>query len=80
MIFGVNATKSAVVIVETKGAADKFAITAIRPIPFEVRSGDDLGELLRCLAAIFDRGSGSARGQTPSTAVPPEAERAGHRA
>jgi hypothetical protein len=46
MIFGVNATKSAVVIVETKGAADKFAITAIRPIPFEVRSGDDLGELL----------------------------------
>jgi len=56
MIFGVNATKSAVVIVETKGAGDKFAIIAIRPIPFEVRSGDDLAELLRRLAAIFDRG------------------------
>jgi hypothetical protein len=55
MIFGVNATKSAVVIVETKGTGDKFAITAIRPIPFETRSGDDLAELLRHLAAIFDR-------------------------
>jgi len=56
MIFGVNATKSAVVIVETKGTGDKFAITAIRVIPFEVQSGDDLAELLRRLAAIFDRG------------------------
>jgi hypothetical protein len=43
MIFGVNATRSAVVIAETKGAGDKFVITAIRPIPFQVRSGDDLG-------------------------------------
>jgi hypothetical protein len=56
MIFGVNATKSAVVIVETRGTRDKFSIIAIRPIPFEVRSGDDLAELLRRLAAIFDRG------------------------
>jgi hypothetical protein len=55
MVFGVNATKSAVVVVETKGAGDKFAITAIKPIPFEARSGDDLAELLRRLAAVFDR-------------------------
>jgi hypothetical protein len=62
MIFGVNATRSAVVIAETKGADDKFVITAIRPIPFQVRSGDDLGELLRSLITIFDRkgkGAGS---------------------
>ena len=62
MIFGVNATKSAVVIAETKGAGDKFVITAIRPIPFQVRSGDDLAELLQSLSAIFDRpgqGAGS---------------------
>ncbi len=45
MIFGVNATKSAVVIAETKGAGDKFVITAIRPVPFQVRTGDDLAEL-----------------------------------
>lgn len=32
MILGLNATKSAVVIAETKGARDSFVITAIRPI------------------------------------------------
>jgi hypothetical protein len=42
MIFGVSVTKSVVIIAETKGAGDKFVITAIRPIPFQVRSGDDL--------------------------------------
>ena len=62
MIFGVNATKSAVVIAETKGAGDKFVITAIKPIPFRVHSGDDLAELLQSLITIFDRkgkGAGS---------------------
>src|SRR5688572_7650564 len=56
MIFGVSATRSAVVIAETKGTGDKFAITAIKPIPFEVRSGDDLADLLQRLIDIFDRG------------------------
>ena len=56
MIFGINATRSAVVIAETKGTGDKFKITAIKPVPFEVRSGDDLAELLQCLASVFDRG------------------------
>jgi hypothetical protein len=60
MIFGVNATRSAVVVAETKGAGGKFVITAIRPIPFQVRSGDDLAELLQSLIALFDRkGAGS---------------------
>ena len=62
MIFGINATKSAVVIAETKGAGDRFVITAIRPIPFQVRTGDDLAELLQCLLTFFNRkgkGSGS---------------------
>ena len=62
MIFGVNATRSAVVIVETKGAGGKFVVTAIRPVPFQVRSGDDLAELLQSLIALFDRkgkGAGS---------------------
>ena len=57
MIFGIAATKSAVVIAETKGTRDKFAITAIRPIPFEAQSGDDLAKLLRCLTTIFGRGA-----------------------
>jgi hypothetical protein len=56
MIFGVNATRSAVVIAETRGTGDKFTITVIRPIPFRVRSGDDLAELLQRLTTIFDRG------------------------
>ena len=60
MIFGVNATKSAVVIAETKGVGDKFVITAIRPIPFQVRSGNDLAELLQRLITLFDlKGVGS---------------------
>ena len=62
MIFGVNATKSAVVIAESKGAGDKFVITAIRPVPFQVRSGEDLIELRKTLSTIFDRkgkGAGS---------------------
>jgi len=62
MIFGVSATKSAVIIAEAKGAGDKFVVTAIRPIPFQVRSGDDLTELLQSLSTILDRkgrGAGS---------------------
>ena len=60
MLFGVNATRSAVVIAETKGAGGKFVITAIRSIPFQVRSGDDLAGLLQSLIALFDRkGAGS---------------------
>ena len=62
MIFGVNATKSEVVIAETKGPGDKFVLTAIRPIPFQVRSGDDLAELLQSLITLFERkakGAGS---------------------
>jgi hypothetical protein len=60
MIFGVNATRSAVVIAETRGAGGKFVITAIRPIPFQVRSGDDLAELLQSLITLFDcKGKGA---------------------
>ena len=62
MLFGVNATRSVVVIAETRGAGDMFVVTAIRPVPFQVRSGDDLAELLQSLSALFDRkgkGAGS---------------------
>ena len=55
MNYGVSANKSAVVIAETKGTRGSFAITAIRPIPFHVRSGDDLTELLQTLITLFDR-------------------------
>ena len=53
MIFGINATKSAVVVAETKGAGEKFVLIAIRLIPFQVRSGDDLAELLQTLKTLF---------------------------
>ena len=62
MIFGVNATRSAVIVAETKRAGGKFVITDIRPIPFQVRSGDDLAELLQTLITLFNRkgkGAGS---------------------
>jgi hypothetical protein len=55
MLFGINATRSAVVIAETRGAGDKFVIIAIRPVPFQVRSGDDLAGLLQSVTTLFDR-------------------------
>jgi hypothetical protein len=61
MILGISATKSAVIIAETKGGGDKFVIKSIRPIPFQVRSGNDLAELLQSLIVVFDRkGKGAA--------------------
>jgi hypothetical protein len=62
MIFGISTTKSAVIIAETKSAGSQFVITAIRPIPFQVHSGDDLTDLLQNLITLFDRkgrGAGS---------------------
>ena len=61
MIFGVNATKSAVVVAQTKGAGARFVITGIKPISFQVRSGDELAELLQTLSLLFDR-NGKAAG------------------
>ena len=61
-MFGLSTTKSAVVVAHTKGANATFAITAIRLIPFQVRSGDDLAKLLQTLITLFDRkgdGAGS---------------------
>jgi hypothetical protein len=55
VIIGINATKSNIVIAETKGIGSKFVITAIRSIPFQVRVGDDLAELLRSLSSVVDR-------------------------
>jgi len=54
MIFGVNATKSAVVVAQTRGASANFVITAIKHISFQVRSGDELAELLQNLSRLFD--------------------------
>ena len=55
MILGLNTTRAAVVIAETKGARDSFVATAIRPIPFQVRSGHDLADLLQTLITLFAR-------------------------
>ena len=55
MILGISSTKSAIVIAETKGAGGKFVVAAIRPIPFQVRSGEDLAVLRQSLLNLFDR-------------------------
>ena len=55
MILGISTTKSAIVVAETRGAGGKFVLTAIRPIPFQVRSGEDLADLLQTLLTLFDR-------------------------
>ena len=57
VIFGMNATKSAVVVAQTRGTGGRFVVTAIRPILFQVGCGNDLAELLQILRALFDRKS-----------------------
>jgi hypothetical protein len=60
VIFGINATKSAIIVAETRGAGSRFVITSIRSIPFQVRFGDDLAELLRSFGALLDhKGKGA---------------------
>jgi hypothetical protein len=61
MIFGVSPTKGAVVIAHTTGSGEAFAIKSITSIRFQVRSGDDLRELLQRLVVIFGRGTRSRR-------------------
>lgn len=53
MIFGVNATKSAVVVALTQGAGDRFVVTNIRPVLFQLSGGADLAALLQSLSALF---------------------------
>ena len=61
MILGVSPTRDAVVIAYTTGSGETFVIKSIASIQFQTRSGDDLTELLRCLAVRFDRGGKSRR-------------------
>ena len=61
MIFGVSPTKDAVVIAQTRGLGETFAITSIKAIQFKAVSGDDLAELLQRLVVIFKRGGKSRR-------------------
>jgi hypothetical protein len=53
VIFGVSATRDAVVIARTTGSGETFVVTSIKLVPFQVRSGDDLAELLQRLVVIF---------------------------
>jgi hypothetical protein len=64
MIFGVSATKDAVVVARTSGNGNSFSISSITSIPLQVGSGEDLAELLRDLAVIFAR-----RGRAASATV-----------
>ncbi len=61
MIFGVSATKNAVVIAQATGSGKAFAIKSIRSIQFQARSGDGLAELLQRLLVLFGRGPKSRR-------------------
>jgi hypothetical protein len=63
MIFGVSPTKDAIVIAQTTGSSETFVIKSIRSIHFQSRSGDDLGDLLKRLVVIFERGAKN-RGST----------------
>jgi hypothetical protein len=55
MIFGVSPTKDAVVVAQARGSGETFAITSIRSIQFQARSGDDLADLQRRLIGVFER-------------------------
>jgi len=68
MILGVNATRSAIILAQTRGAGRKFVVTTIRPIEFSVGSGDDLRELQRTLLACFN-GKGAGKSAAPVIAL-----------
>jgi len=55
MIFGVSPTKDAIVVAQTRGSGETFAITSIMSIRFQARCGDDLADLRRRLRSLFDR-------------------------
>jgi len=65
MIFGVSPVKDAVVVARTTGSGERFVIKSIESIRFQVRSGDDLTELLQRLVVIFNRG----KSQRPTIAL-----------
>ncbi|MEI2723378.1 MAG: hypothetical protein V9H26_07500 [Verrucomicrobiota bacterium] len=54
MTLGISTTKSAVIVAPTRGAGGKFVIAALRLLPFQVRTGNDLTELQQRLLALFD--------------------------
>lgn len=54
MILGISTTKSAVIVAVTSGVGKRFVLTNLRPIPYQVRSGTDLTELLQSLILEFD--------------------------
>jgi hypothetical protein len=56
MIFGVSPTREAVVIAQTSGSGETFAIASIKSVRFRVASGDDLQELLDSLEVLFAKG------------------------
>ena len=58
MIFGVSPTRDAVVVAQTRGSGETFAMTSIR---FHARSGDHLSDLRHRLISIFDRAGKSPR-------------------
>jgi hypothetical protein len=53
MIFGVSATREAVVIAHTTGSGETFVIKSIKSILFQARSGVDLMELRQRLVVVF---------------------------
>jgi hypothetical protein len=55
MIFGVSPTRDAVVVVQTRGSGETFAITSITSLQFQARSGDDLTDLRQRLISVFER-------------------------
>jgi hypothetical protein len=61
MILGVSTTRAAVVIAQTTGSGETFAVSSLSSIEFQARSGDDLSGLLRRIAAMFGRAGKSGR-------------------
>lgn len=54
MIFGVNATKEAIFIVETHGTGQQFSVAKVRRIRFQLEKSADLADLLQNISTVFD--------------------------
>jgi hypothetical protein len=89
VIFGVSATRDAVVIAQTTGSGETFVIKSIKSILFQARSGGYLSELLHRLVVVFAGksrrstivllGSSSGRFKSSLEAIKAEEGRSHHR-
>jgi Holliday junction resolvasome RuvABC endonuclease subunit len=59
MIIGINATKDAIFVAETRNADGQFLVSRVLRVQFEIQQAGDLSDLLQNISTILNRDAGS---------------------